>query len=253
MDKGTCSHVDGCDQPVLACGLCDRHYRQKLDKRSKKCSHPGCDKPFRAKGLCRKHYRERQIATLAQQKCKNDLCDNPRGESNGYCPGCYHRSREYGDPNAGPPRRKRRRGSKKVGKRTAYHVNHAMVRKERGPAWNHGCEHCGGQGQTWAMKHGTTGESPDDYMPLCWVCHAKYDNFVTRLPDNRGSKRTAEQRARMSRIQTERYKDPAVREVARAAALRREARKREAREAKSVADLVLFDDLAEAATSGGRQ
>ena len=240
MDKGTCGHEDGCCQPVLASGLCDKHYRQKLNKRSKKCGHPGCDEPFRAKGLCRKHYRERQIAALAQQKCKNEQCENRRGESDGYCPACYHRSREYGDPNAGPPRRKRRTNSKKTGKRTAYHVNHAMVRKERGPAWNYQCERCDGQAQTWAQKHDTSGESADDYMPLCWVCHAKYDNFVSHLPDNTGSKRTAEQRERMSRVQTQRYEDPAAREVMRVAALKREASKREAREAESGADLVLF-------------
>jgi hypothetical protein len=44
----------------------------------------------------------------------------------------------------------------------------------------------------------------------------------------------------MSRVQTERYKDPVAREVARAAALRREARKREVRETESGTDLVLF-------------
>jgi hypothetical protein len=210
MNKGTCGHDDGCDQLV------------------------------RAKGLCRKHWREQYVATLKQQKCKNEQCDNPRGESGGYCPACYHRNREYGDPNAGPPRRKRRADSKKIGKRSTYYVNHAMVRKERGPAWSHQCEHCGERAQTWAMKHETSGESPDDYMALCWVCHAKYDNFASHLPDNTGSKRSAESRERMSQAQRLRYQDPAAREVMRQAALRRRAREREAREAESGADLVLF-------------
>ena len=187
------------------------------------CSDESCDEPSVAKGLCKKHYMEARAARLAQQQCEAEGCTNPRGAKGGYCPACYHRYLTYGNPNAGPPRRKRRTEGERTGTRSAYHVNHAMVRKERGPAWNHQCEHCDGQAQTWAMKHGSSGESPDDYIPLCWPCHAKYDNFAARFPDNRGSKRSPESRAKMSR-----------------AAQRREARKREAREAASGADLVLF-------------
>ena len=201
-----------------------KHYRRWLaENRTEKCSRKGCDEPYRAKDLCQKHYMKERGERLSQEQCKADGCENPRGQNRDYCPACYQRKLIYGDPNAGPPRRKRRTKSVKTGTRGAYHVNHAMVRKERGPAWNHQCEHCDGQAQTWAMKHGSSGESPDDYMPLCWPCHAKYDNFAARFPDNRGSKRSPESRAKMSR-----------------AAQRREARKREAREAASGADLVLF-------------
>ena len=210
MDKGTCGHETGCDRPVWA------------------------------KELCKKHYMDRRAEVLKQQKCKNERCDNPRGATGGYCPTCYSRSRTYGDPNAGPPRRKRRTEGPRSGKSSAYHVNHAMVRKERGPAWNHSCEHCGGQAQTWAMKHGSSGESPDDYMPLCWPCHAKYDNFAARLPDNRGTKRSPETRRLLSESALRRWEDPEYRAMMSAASREREARKREAREADSGADLVLF-------------
>jgi hypothetical protein len=83
---------------------------------------------------------------------------------------------------------------------------------------NEQCDSPRGPTQTWAMKHRSSGESPDDYMPLCWPCHAKYDNFAARLPDNVGAKRTPEQRERM-----------------RQAALKREARKRDARNGTQVA------------------
>ena len=183
MDKGTCRHESGCDRSVLATGLCKRHYDEK------------------------------RAAALKQQKCKNEQCDNPRGWTGGYCSPCYYRFKTYGDPNAGPPRRKPRTEGPRTGKRSPYHANHAMVRKERGPAWKYQCEHCGGQAQTWATKRGASGESVADYMPLCWPCHAKYDNFAARLPDNRGMKRS-----------------PEAREHMRQAALRRGARQREERE-----------------------
>jgi hypothetical protein len=183
MDKGTCSDPEGCDSPAFA------------------------------KALCKSHYNKRRAAALKQQQCKNEGCENPQGPTGGYCSACYNRWLAYGDPNAGPPRRKRRTESPRTGKRSAYHVNHARVRKERGPAWKHKCEHCAGRAQTWAMKHESSGDSPDDYMPLCWPCHAKYDNFAARFPDNRGTRRSPETR----RLLSER-------------AQQREARKREARE-----------------------
>ena len=234
MDKSTCRHESGCDRPAFGRGLCQPHYRELLDteRPEKKCTRGDCDEPFWAKGLCKKHYMDERMAALKEQKCANERCDNPRGNTGGYCPACYQRFLTYGDPNAGPPRRKRRRPEPpRTGTRSEYHVNHAMVRKERGPAWNYGCERCDEQAQTWAMKHGLSGDSPDDYMALCWSCHAKYDNFAARLPDNRGSKRTPEARERMRQAARRRWGTPGERERMSGTSRQREARRREEREA----------------------
>ena len=193
------------------------------------CTRRGCKRPARAKGLCAGHYAEERAERLSQEPCRNPRCDNPRGPSGGYCPACYNRYLTCGDPNAGPPRRKRRTKSQKAGTRSQYHVNHAMVRKERGPAWRYVCQHCGGPAKYWATIHGKSGESPDDYMPLCGSCHWKYDGLVANLPDNTGSKRSPESRERMRQAALLREAQPGARERAHRAALLREARKRAAR------------------------
>lgn len=140
--------------------------------------------------------------------CDIDGCERPH-HVNGLCVPHYQRRQKYGDPLAGPPMRKQRAPSDRAGQRSDYHVKHAAVREARGPAWQNACEHCVQQAHTWAQIHDTEGDQPEHYMALCWSCHAKYDDFAARLPDNTGSKRTPEQRERM-----------------RQAALRREARKR---------------------------
>lgn len=122
--------------------------------------------------------------------------------------------------------RKQRKPSARTGTRSEYHANHVKVRESRGPAWQQRCEHCGESANHWAQIHETSGKSPEDYTPLCWSCHAKYDNFVNHLPDNTGSKRTPEARERMRQAAIERFKDPAQHEKMRQAALLREARKR---------------------------
>lgn len=156
--------------------------------------------------------------------CDIENCERPH-HANGLCIPHWQRRQDYGDPLAGPPLRKQRRKSERTGQRGEYHVNHARVRKERGPAWQQECD-CGQQAQTWAMKHETSGASPGDYMPLCWSCHAKYDNFVNRLPDNRGSKRSSESREKMQKAMTECWEKPGYREKMREVARLREARKR---------------------------
>jgi DNA-directed RNA polymerase subunit M/transcription elongation factor TFIIS len=190
----------------------------------------GCDRRAICKGLCKKHYMAERGKRLGQQKCKTEGCDNPQGQNAGYCPACYQRLRAYGDPLAGPPRRKRRTPSKKVGTRSTYHVNHQMVRKERGPAWQQKCEHCGARAKQWATIHGRSGASPDDYMPLCGSCHHKYDGLVANLPDNIGSKRTPEAKQRMRDAANRRWATPGAREKMSEVARRREARKREPKE-----------------------
>ena len=190
------------------------------------CTKPGCEEPHRSKGLCGKHYREARAERLAQEQCKAEGCSNPRGETGGYCPGCYQRNLAYGDPNAGPPQRRAHTGRPRQAPSTAYSVNHRMVRKARGPAWQQDCAHCGGAACDWATIHGRSGEQPEDYLPLCRSCHLTYDGAVTRLPDNTGRKRSAESRERSRQAALARWAAPGAREAMSEISRRREARKR---------------------------
>jgi hypothetical protein len=118
--------------------------------------------------------------------CDIDGCGRPH-YSNGLCVPHWHRRQDYGDPLAGPPLRKPRsdigkprqyvRGHNQTDE---YHVNHKNVRAVRGPAWQQACAHCGKQAAQWATVKGTAGESPDDFLPLCLPCHARYDDFGSR-------------------------------------------------------------------------
>jgi len=244
-ERGQCS-VETCDLPERVRGLCNGHYKRfsatgdvqadvPLQKKrrgyTEPCSEPGCGEPQAAKGLCKKHYAEARSARLSLEQCATDGCANPRGNTGGYCPACYQRSLTYGDPTAGPPRRKRRKVTVPAGTTSEYHKNHREVRKARGPAWNHNCEHCGKRAQTWAMKHESDGSQPDDYMALCWPCHAKYDNFAARLPDNTGSRRSPETIEKIRQAHAARSPEAKAltSEKMRKAAIAREARKREGR------------------------
>lgn len=55
----TCTK-EGCDQPVKAVGLCNKHYysnrMKQLAENGPKCRIEGCDKPHFAALLCRGHY-----------------------------------------------------------------------------------------------------------------------------------------------------------------------------------------------------
>jgi hypothetical protein len=164
--------------------------------------------------------------------CDIEGCERPH-HSNGLCVPHWQRRQKYNDPLAGPPLRKQRGMAEDNRKRQSspdYCAKHRMVRELRGPAWHHSCEHCDLRGdfraQSWATRHGASGERVEDYIALCWSCHAKYDNFARNLSDNTGSKRTPEQRERMRQAALKRYENPAQREKARQAALLREARKR---------------------------
>jgi hypothetical protein len=97
------------------------------------------------------------------------------------------------------------------------------------------------------MIHGTDGTLDEHYKPLCRRCHVLYDGQVANLPDNTGSRRTPDQRRRMSDAAKQRWSDPAQREQARLSAIRREARRRAARSdpAKSVGDVNGGGDQAE--------
>lgn len=105
-------------------------------------------------------------------------------------------------------RKQRKPNKQERGTTSKYHKNHQLVRKVRGPAWQHQCEcnephshvgydNCQNQAEAWATRHGTDGTSVDHYIAMCWSCHARYDDLGRNLPDNIGSKRSAESREKM--------------------------------------------------------
>jgi len=57
-----------------------------------------------------------------------------------------------------------------------YSSLHYRVSAARGKAAGYLCEGgCGRAAGYWATIHGRSGESPDDYVPLCSSCHIEYD------------------------------------------------------------------------------
>lgn len=188
------------------------------------CSTDDCDRPAVAKGLCKSCYLKERRRRLAEDTCV--YCDRPRITVTGLCVPHDQRQREYGDPLAGPPLRKRRRPSRVKGATGAYFKNHQMVRRARGPAWQQQCSTCGEAAADWATIHGEDGSDPDHYTPLCRRCHIVYDGQVANLPDNTGSRRTPEQVENIRQGAIRRWSNPAERERASRIASQREARRR---------------------------
>jgi hypothetical protein len=80
-----------------------------------------------------------------------------------------------------------------------YNRRHRNVYRARGKAKKHVCVGCGSAAQEWAQKHGTDGEDPSHYDPMCCSCHGKYDDHWN-----------AETRAKVSATSKLRMQDPAV-------------------------------------------
>lgn len=60
---------------------------------------------------------------------------------------------------------------------TAYSTKHQRVYRVKGKASLYLCGICEESlAQEWSQIHGTTGNNPKDYWPLCCSCHQQYDN-----------------------------------------------------------------------------
>lgn len=89
----------------------------------------------------------------------------------------------------------------------AYQTRHRRLKKARGRAKEYGCISCPKQAFDWAQKHGTDGESPEDYDPMCRSCHLKRDADCRKVRAPQGP-RTEEQKERIRQSALNRYKRP---------------------------------------------
>lgn len=103
-----------------------------------------------------------------------------------------------------------------------YQRNHKRVRKVRGQARDQGCIRCDKDGRDWAHRHGTDPSQPDNYDPMCRLCHQDYDR-PEWLKEERRLKRekteaepafrgwTPERREAQRKRMLEKWADPAKR------------------------------------------
>lgn len=61
---------------------------------------------------------------------------------------------------------------------SAYVARHQRIYQARGRAVEYFCVKCRSRADDWAQVHGTTGEDPFDYHPMCTSCHMRYDKGV---------------------------------------------------------------------------
>lgn len=124
--NGSCK-IEGCGSPVLARGLCQKHYCRwqktgdplacKFEKKLQKCNVDGCDSLEVSRKLCGLHYQRWRksgdalllTASLKERPCTAAGCDEKQ-LAKGYCAFHYHKFRWHGQTFAGRPRNKRRRG-----------------------------------------------------------------------------------------------------------------------------------------------
>lgn len=89
QDRTACS-VDGCEAPVGARGMCDRHYQKHLRQQRKthgpRCSVDGCGKGATARGWCDMHYRRWKIDGNPGEATQRRA---PAGTNNGLSAGGY--------------------------------------------------------------------------------------------------------------------------------------------------------------------
>lgn len=213
MAEGTCS-VEGCETNVRCKGFCVKHYqrwRRNGDPLGGRgwnpdvCTIDGCERPPLARGWCNTHYRRWQrvgdpladqphrseipkpvkIPFVFREVCEVEGCTN-KHNAQGFCGPHYMRWRKYGDPleSRPVPTGPEHHNWAEV---PTYGGMHLRVRRAKGRARDHGCQHCDRQAAHWAYDH----EDPrslhdaslglrysldvEHYIPLCVSCHRIFD------------------------------------------------------------------------------
>ena len=173
MIKRTCEHPHGCHRPHLAKGWCATHYM-----RVRTTGDPG---PV---GLLRVHSYP-PGTTCTEHECTG----RPTGR--GLCGKHLMRMYTHGSPEAVLPRRDQRAdlNSCWTGDEASYNAAHKRVRRTRGRAADHLCQHCDGPAAQWAYGHSDPDErrefdkgcelvyspDPEHYIALCQPCHRAFD------------------------------------------------------------------------------
>ncbi len=150
MAKGTCPVVDDtepCGRPARCQGMCTMHYQRWRKLHAPVCIIDGCNLKQAAHGWCGTHYaRWRKRGTTDEPP--------PRHYNQGKIPGNFK------------------------GAAVGYDALHDWVRRHKGKP-GPTCEQCGHDGSEhrleWANKSHEYLRDLDDWLPLCCICHRRYD------------------------------------------------------------------------------
>lgn len=163
------------------------------------CKIDGCEQSsVIRRGFCSTHYSRWRLTGDAgaaavilngKQGCSIADCDRPHSGL-GYCHLHWQRLKRYGDPLHVPAWKPRPlalgpESPKWKGDDAGYPAIHCRVKRERGRASSHVCEHCGKPAKHWAYDHqdpeersspeGPYSLDPARYVPLCVGCHNRLD------------------------------------------------------------------------------
>lgn len=180
-DDGT-SRSSTSDRPLTH--LLDYGERQAMTKRI--CSIEGCEKPARSRSFCNAHHLrwlKYGDPTAGRRSpvggsCSVGGCDRSH-EGLGYCKLHRERFKRHGDPLRVEVARWR-------GDAIGYSGMHDRLRRYRGGAADHPCQHCGEPARDWAYTHDCPNERTSEegyaystdvarYVPLCGSCHQRAD------------------------------------------------------------------------------
>jgi len=165
MAHRTCT-LDGCGKPLIARGLCGKHYAsarsngtlpedwpRKRVTPTGPCTVEGCTKPMFATNLCGMHYR---------RVWANGTLEGTAPKRGSEAPGW-------------------------VGDDATYRTVHSRLVALRGKAADHVCVDCGGSALEWSYDHSDPNEKhdrrggdysvdPERYEPRCRRCHYWFDH-----------------------------------------------------------------------------
>ena len=190
----TCA-IECCERPVKggSRGWCHAHFERwrkhgdvkanvplgsRIDRVSPgtPCAVEGCEKPVKSggRGWCGMHYARWRahgdplvVLNAWPMVCAVDGCDE-KPTARGLCATHYSRLRRRGDPLVAER-------PKLPNAKVSYYLFHARLREARGSASEHQCDRCDRRAVQWAYVHGEDPRDFASYVPMCPLCHKRYD------------------------------------------------------------------------------